>query len=117
MRWAGNDGSRILHIVKMRSRCVSCGRQLRWYDMVPLFSYLFLRGKCRYCKTEVSLRYPLVEAANGVLYVMVVLIHGVNIDSLLCCLLASALLVLSVIDFWTYEIPFGVNLFILALGG
>ncbi len=103
-------------IVKMRSRCVSCGRQLRWYDMVPLFSYLFLRGKCRYCKTELSLRYPLVEAANGVLYVMVVLIHGVNIDSLLCCLLASALLVLSVIDFWTYEIPFGVNLFILALG-
>ncbi len=103
-------------IVKMRSRCLSCGGQLRWYDMVPIGSYFFLHGRCRFCKAKLSVQYPLVEAANGILYVTVVLACGVNAYALLCCLLASALLVLSVIDFRTYEIPIGVNIFILVLG-
>ena len=103
-------------IVKTRSHCMSCGGQLKWYDMFPLFSYLFLRGRCRYCKTKLSVQYPLIEATNGILYVIIVLQHGVNVDSLLYCLLTSALIVLSVIDFRTYEIPLGINLFILALG-
>lgn len=103
-------------VVKTRSHCMSCGYQLQWYDMFPVFSYLFLRGKCRKCGAKLSVQYPLIEAVNGILYVMIVLIHGVNVDSLLYCLLTSALLVLSVIDFRTYEIPFGINLFILALG-
>ena len=103
-------------IVKTRSHCMSCGGQLKWYDMFPLFSYLFLRGRCRYCKAKLSVQYPLIEAMNGILYVIIVLQHGVNIDSLLYCLLTSALVVLSVIDFRTYEIPLGINLFILALG-
>ncbi len=103
-------------IVKTRSHCMSCGGKLKWYDMFPLFSYLFLRGKCRFCGAKLSVQYPLIEAVNGILYVMIVCIHGVNVDSLLYCLLTSALLVLSVIDFRTYEIPFGINLFILALG-
>lgn len=103
-------------IVKTRSHCMSCGRQLKWYDMFPLFSYLFLRGRCRYCKAKLSVQYPLIEAVNGILYVIIVLQNGVNVDSLLYCLLTSALIVLSVIDFRTYEIPLGINLFILALG-
>ena len=103
-------------IVKTRSHCMSCGGQLKWYDMFPLFSYLFLRGRCRYCKAKLSVQYPLIEALNGILYVIIVLQNGVNVDSLLYCLLTSALLVLSVIDFRTYEIPLGINLFILALG-
>lgn len=103
-------------IVKTRSHCMSCGYQLQWYDMFPVFSYLFLRGKCRKCGAKLSVQYPLIEAMNGILYVMIVFFHGVNVDSLLYCLLTSALIVLSVIDFRTYEIPFGINLFILALG-
>lgn len=103
-------------IVRVRSHCMSCGYKLEWYDLVPLFSYLFLQGRCRKCGAKLSVQYPLIEALNGILYVIIVCIHGVNIDSLLYCLLGSALLVLSVIDFRTYEIPFGINLFILALG-
>ncbi len=103
-------------IVKTRSHCMSCGHTLSWYDMFPLFSYLFLGGRCRYCKAKLSVQYPLVEALNGILYVGIVLAHGVNLDSALLCFLASALLVLSVIDFRTYEIPFGINLLILGLG-
>lgn len=103
-------------IVKVRSHCMNCGYKLEWYDLVPLFSYLFLKGRCRKCKTKLSVQYPLIEAANGVLYVVIVLINGANVESLLYCLLASALLTLSVIDFRTYEIPIGINIFILALG-
>jgi len=84
--------------------------------MVPLVSYLVLRGRCRFCKAEISVQYPLVEAANGILYITTVWVKGANMDSLLCCFLASALLVLSVIDFRTYVIPRGINLFLLALG-
>lgn len=103
-------------IAKDRSHCMSCGYQLAWYDLIPLFSYLFLRGKCRKCGSHISLQYPLVEALNGVLYVLIFLVNGWSIDSVIYCLLASALIVLSVIDFRTYEIPIGINLFILALG-
>ncbi len=103
-------------IVKTSSHCMSCGYHLKWYDMIPLLSFLALRGKCRKCKAKLSVQYPLIEAANGILYVCIVWTGGLGIDSLLYCLMASALLVLSVIDFRTYEIPFGINLFILALG-
>ena len=103
-------------IVKTSSHCMSCGYHLRWYDMVPICSFLALRGKCRKCGAKLSVQYPLIEAANGILYVLIVWTGGLGIESLLYCLLASALLVLSVIDFRTYEIPFGINLFILALG-
>lgn len=104
------------NIVKIRSHCMGCGCQLKWYELVPLVSYAALRGKCRKCGQRLSVQYPLVEALSGILYVAVFLVNGVNADSVLYCLLTSALLVLGVIDFRTYEIPFGINLFILALG-
>ena len=103
-------------IVKERSHCMSCGHTLAWYDLVPLFSYLGLRGRCHYCQTKLSIQYPVIEALNGAIYVIVVLVNGVSVDSLLYCLLGSALLALSVIDFRTYEIPVGFNIFIAVLG-
>ena len=103
-------------IAKERSHCMSCGYQLRWYDLVPLFSWLALRGKCRKCKAPISPQYPMIEGANGLLYVLIFAVHGFNLVSGLYCLMASALLALSVIDFRTYEIPFGFNVFIGILG-
>jgi len=104
------------NMVTTRSHCMSCGYQLAWYDLIPLFSWLALGGKCRKCKAKISVQYPLIEGLNGVLYLVVFARYGVSIDSLLYCLLFSALLALSVIDFRTYEIPVGFNIFILALG-
>ncbi len=98
------------------SHCMNCGYRLQWYDLVPLFSFLFLRGRCRKCHTKLSLQYPLVEGLNGVLYIIVFLANGWNILSVVYCLLTSALIVLSVIDFRTMEIPNGLNLFIFLLG-
>ncbi len=51
-----------------RSGCMSCGTQLRWYDMIPVFSWLELGGRCRACRGRVSVQYPLVEAATGLLF-------------------------------------------------
>lgn len=104
------------NIARERSHCMSCGNQLRWFELIPLFSYLALRGRCRKCKARISIQYPVIEALNGSLYLVVFWVNGYTIDSILCCLLTSALIVLSVIDFRTYEIPFGINVFILALG-
>ena len=103
-------------VVTERSHCMKCGYQLSWYDMVPVFSWLCLGGKCRKCKTPISPQYPIVEAVNGILYVVVFAVNGFSLESILYCLFVSALLVLSVIDWRTYEIPIGINIFILILG-
>lgn len=108
-------------IVRVRSHCMGCGYQLAWYDLIPLFSWLALRGRCRKCGEKISVQYPLIEILNGIAYVAVFAVHGFGsvqetIVSVLYCLMASALLALSVIDWRTYEIPFGFNVWIGILG-
>ena len=103
-------------IITAPSHCMTCGRKLRWYDMVPVFSWLVLGGKCRNCKSEISVQYPIIEALNGVLYLVVCIVNGLTWVSLIYCLMVSALLTLSVIDWRTYEIPFEINVFLLCLG-
>ena len=109
-------------IVTDRSHCMKCGYQLKWYDLVPLVSWLMLKGRCRSCKEPISKQYPIIEAVNGIMWVVIVLIRGMDGDFIhfvtTVCYMAlfSALLVLSVIDFRTYEIPLGCNVFILAVG-
>lgn len=103
-------------IITAPSHCMTCGRKLRWYDMVPVFSWLVLGGKCRNCKSRISVQYPIIEALNGVLYLVVCTVNGLTWVSLIYCLMVSALLTLSVIDWRTYEIPFEINVFLLCLG-
>ena len=104
------------NIAVNRSHCMSCNHVLAWYDLVPLFSWIFLRGKCRYCGEKISGQYPLVEFINGVGYVWIFLVSGMNVGCILYCLTFSALIALSVIDWRTYEIPVGINGFILVMG-
>ena len=103
-------------IVTERSHCMTCGYQLKWYDMFPVFSYIFLKGRCRKCGEKISVQYPLIEAANGLLWLVSLWVYGLSIDMILVSFLFSALLVLSIIDFRTFEIPFGINVFIACLG-
>lgn len=102
--------------VKTSSHCMSCGHKLAWYDNIPLLSWVFLRGKCRYCQEKISIQYPLIEGFNGLLWLSVFLIKGISIDSLLISLMSSGLLALSVIDWRTYEIANGFHVFFLFLG-
>ncbi len=104
------------NITTTRSHCMSCGYVLKWYDLIPLFSYLSIRGRRRKCGEKISPQYPLVEFINGLFYVWVFYIHGVTAESVLFALLTSSLIVLSIIDFRTYEIPVGINIVILILG-
>ena len=103
-------------IVAAPSHCMTCGRKLKWYDMVPVFSWLVLGGKCRNCKSKISVQYPIIEGVNGILYVMICAVNGLEWSSVIYCFMASALLVLSIIDWRTYEIPFGINVFLFVLG-
>lgn len=103
-------------VVTVRSHCMNCGYQLRWYDLFPLFSWIFLRGRCRSCGSRISIQYPLVEGANGLLYLLIFRVKGMTLESVLYALMASALLALSVIDVRTFEIPPVFPLFIGGLG-
>ena len=108
-------------IIKGRSHCMSCRYQLAWRDLIPLFSWLAFRGRCRKCGGKISVQYPLVEALNGAAYVVIFSIIGFDgtqplILSVLYSLMASALLALSIIDWRTYEIPLGFNIWIGILG-
>ena len=103
-------------IVKEPSHCMSCGHELKWYDLVPLFSYIFLRGKCRYCGEHISVQYPIIEALNGVLWCLTFAIVGWEWEAVFICLLISALIVITVIDWRTFEIPFGANVYIFVVG-
>lgn len=57
-------------IIRGRSYCPKCRAILRWYDLIPLFSFLILRGRCRYCQRKISWQYPLVEIATGILFLL-----------------------------------------------
>lgn len=103
-------------IVTGPSHCTRCGRKLNWYELIPLFSFLALRGRCAGCKARISAQYPIVEAANGLLWLLVFQVLGFTLEALLACFFASCLLVLSVIDARTREIPSGTSLFIFLLG-
>ena len=104
------------NITTTRSHCMVCGNVIKWYDLVPVFSFLILKGKCRHCNTKLSIQYPIIELLNGFLYCIVFSVLGFEIETVLVCLLTSALIVIAVIDWRTYEIPFGLNVFIAILG-
>ena len=103
-------------IVFGSSHCMNCGKRLHWWELIPLFSWLALRGRCSGCSSPISPQYPLIEAANGVLWVLVYHRFGLCPDVLLACFLVSALLVASVIDARTREIPPGTTITIAVLG-
>lgn len=56
-----------------RSRCFSCNTQLKWYELIPLFSFIFLRGECRTCKSKISFQYPFIELLTGIVFVGVII--------------------------------------------
>ncbi len=103
-------------IVIERSHCMSCGNVLKWYELIPVFSFLIQKGRCRHCGSRISRQYPLVEVVNGILYVGIFIVCGFTIGSILFCMCASILLVISVIDWRTYEIPMGCNILVGVLG-
>lgn len=100
-----------LSLVFPGSHCPHCKKSIKPYDNIPLISYLVLKGRCRFCKTSISIRYPLVEALTGVLTVGIVLSNGLNLLSLKYLILVYILLVVAIVDLDHLIIPNGVTLF------
>ncbi len=85
-------------IVHPGSMCPKCGREIRFYDNIPVLSYIWLKGKCRNCKSPISPRYPLVEILTGLMAVGVFLKYGLTVQSLIYFIFVCVLLVITFID-------------------
>jgi leader peptidase (prepilin peptidase)/N-methyltransferase len=85
-------------LVKPRSRCTSCGEDVRSYDNVPVLSWLFLRGRCRHCGVKISARYPAVELVTALVFAAVAIVNGLNAELLLTLPFAAMLIAVASID-------------------
>lgn len=96
---------RHLSIVSPGSACPGCATPIRFYDNIPLISYILLRGRCRKCGARISGRYPLVEALNGLLYWSALSTFGIGWHLPLVCAFVSAMIVITFIDLDFQIIP------------
>ena len=92
-------------LVKPRSRCPACGAQVRFYDNLPVVSWLMLRGRCRDCRARIPARYPIVEAAMALLWVAVVIAKGSTASIALGLVFVTLLVLVALIDLEHRIIP------------
>lgn len=92
-------------VVSPPSSCPSCGTRLAWRDNIPVLGWLFLRGRCRYCRTRISAQYPLVEFTTASLWVAAVLRHGATWQALSSAIFFTLLLGIALTDARFYIIP------------
>lgn len=102
-------------LIKRSSHCTTCGAKIRIRDIIPIFSWLILRGKCRSCGEKISPRYPIVETLNGLVYVITFTVMDFNLQSILYCLFFSILICVGFIDWDTMEMDPWMLLLIAAL--
>jgi len=103
-------------IVAPPSHCPHCLYQIRWYDNIPVVSYLILRGKCRGCGAHISLQYPFVELLNGILTLFLFLRFGPTLAFAALFLFCSALVVITFIDIEHQIIPDEISLSGIVIG-
>jgi len=92
-------------IIRPSSSCPNCGKKIRFYDNIPLISYLLLLGRCRHCHHPISWRYPAVEAITGLLSLALFIRYGLSLQYLLFLLFATTLVTISFIDLDHQIIP------------
>src|SRR3989338_4514124 len=111
-----------LRIINGRSACPHCQKTLRWYELIPLLSFIVQLGRCRSCGQRLSLQYPLVELLSGLIFVFVpyslfsILNPQFSILIAVWLLIFILFLLLSIIDFRHYIIPDSINLLLAVLG-
>lgn len=107
-------------LTKQNSHCMTCGTPIKWYDLIPVFSWLFLRGKCRACGAKISGRYILVESLTGIIFTLTfmrfdVIERGLIYPALICLFLAGVI-VIGFEDFDTQEMTVGVLVYLVVMG-
>jgi leader peptidase (prepilin peptidase) / N-methyltransferase len=103
-------------LTRPASRCGTCGHKIRWYENIPVLSYLVLRGRCAACKTSISPRYPLVELITGALFALCAYRFGLTPTGALWAAFAALLVCQFLIDFDTQFLPDSLNYPLLWLG-
>jgi leader peptidase (prepilin peptidase)/N-methyltransferase len=100
-----------LSVVKPRSRCPKCGHQITASENVPIFSWIFLRGRCSGCRERISVQYPLVELLVGLLWLAAYLQFGMTVTAFRVAVFATVLLGISITDAKHFLIPDGFTVF------
>lgn len=103
-----------LSVVRPPSRCPNCGRGIRWFENVPIFGWIALRGRCAGCKEPISVVYPIVEFLVGLIWLASVAAYGPSIEALRIAVFGTVLLGIAATDAKHYLIPDGFTLFLLA---
>lgn len=98
---------------KGRSFCVSCDTTIKAYDLIPIISFLFLRGRCRNCNIRISRRYPLVELIAGLIALLIYWIYGFSYFALIYFAFSAILVTIAFIDYDTMTIPNGLVLILI----
>ena len=100
LRWPVDES-----VVHPRSRCPKCETLIVWYDNVPVFSWLLLRGQCRSCAAPVSPQYPMVEAATGLMWAAMFVVHGPTWEAFRGAIFLTIIFGISISDARFYIIP------------
>jgi len=93
------------NVAKGRSFCPNCKNKIRWFDNIPFFSYLFLKGKCRQCSKPISFQYFIVELLTAISFVLIFHIYGASITTLLLLILSIFFIIIFFIDLKHFIIP------------
>lgn len=80
------------------SHCTYCNTRLKWYDLIPIFSYLFFKGECKYCKEKISIKYPGIEFLTATVFLLTYINYGTSLYFIKYIILWCCLIVISIID-------------------
>ena len=94
-----------ISVVKGRSYCPSCNEQIRWFDNIPLLSFIFLKAKCRHCSAQIDLNYFLVELISALNFVLIFYLFGFSLTTILFFILSICFIIIIFIDMKHYIIP------------
>ena len=92
-------------VITKRSFCRSCKNKIKWYDNIPLLSFIFLKGKCRNCSNKISSQYFLVELIAAIIFLFIYYIYGISVTTLLLIILSIFFIIIFFIDLKHYIIP------------
>ena len=94
-----------MSIIFPESHCPNCNHKLKFYELIPVLSYVFLKGKCKKCKKRISIFYPFFELLTGILFLLSYLVFGFNIKFFISITFISILIIISISDIKYYIIP------------
>ncbi|EYE89686.1 peptidase A24 [Fervidicella metallireducens AeB] len=92
------------------SHCVNCGSRIKLYDLIPIISYLFLGGRCRNCKSRISIEYPVIEFITAVIFLMIYINYGLSFEFIKYSILTAFMIVIGMIDYKTTDVYFKISI-------